>query len=312
MKAMHVAGVALLTMACHLWTANACAHPGAGIEVDEEGQVYFQDSLARTIWKIDTQGKLTEFHLGIGGHWMCLDADGSFSRTQPKFYFGRITPSGAKPALIVADGGAPIAVCKDGNLYYGSGINGRETMAPGGLTVTRMSRGGVRTNFSPQLQQFFEQRKDGVTGLAPGPDGSLYVACDKGVLKVAMDGAVSVVAHPLIVSECDVDGDGASGNPRLRGLAVDSDGTVYVAASGCRCIMRIMPADEATTLLKAQQPWSPTGVAVHDHEIYVLEYTYANGGPGDGWTPRVRKMTRDGRVTTLATLSPDRVIGKSQ
>src|SRR4030095_9240499 len=72
----------------------ALAHPGSGIVVDDRGQVFFQDTLGRTIWKIDAEGKLTEFHLGIGGHWMCLDAGGSFARAQPKFYFGRITPTG--------------------------------------------------------------------------------------------------------------------------------------------------------------------------------------------------------------------------
>ena len=35
------------------------AHPGSGIVVDASGQVFFQDSAARTIWKIDARGKVT-------------------------------------------------------------------------------------------------------------------------------------------------------------------------------------------------------------------------------------------------------------
>jgi hypothetical protein len=53
--------------------------------------------------------------------------------------------------------------------------------------------------------------------------------------------------------------------------------------------------------LKAERPWSPTGVAVHGGNIYVLEYTNANGSPNDGWLPRVRRLGREGSVKTLFT-----------
>jgi sugar lactone lactonase YvrE len=90
----------------------------------------------------------------------------------------------------------------------------------------------------------------------------------------------------------------------LRGLAVDSDGTVYAAATGCHCVVRITRAGKVEVVLKAERPRSPTGVAVHGGDVHVLEYTNANGGQADGWTPRIRKLARDGGVTTLATLAP--------
>ena len=84
----------------------ALAHPGSVIVVDRQGQVFFQDSVGRAVWKIDMEGKLTKFFQGKGGQWMCLDADGSFSNSQPKYY-ELITPLGIKPALIFAEGGSP-------------------------------------------------------------------------------------------------------------------------------------------------------------------------------------------------------------
>ena len=90
----------------------------------------------------------------------------------------------------------------------------------------------------------------------------------------------------------------------MRGLAVESDGTVYAAATGCHRVVRITRDGKVEVVLKAERPWSPTGVAVHGGDIYVLEYTNANGGAADGWTPRVRKLARDGKVTTLATIPP--------
>ena len=67
----------------------------------------------------DQTGKLTYVHQSKGGHWLCLNPNRSLSRRQPK-HFERVTPEGVRPAIIFAHGGAPIAVCGDGNLYYAS------------------------------------------------------------------------------------------------------------------------------------------------------------------------------------------------
>jgi hypothetical protein len=64
--------------------------------------------------------------------------------------------------------------------------------------------------------------------------------------------------------------------------------------------------------LKAQRPWSPTGVAEHDGDIYVLEYTHATEPKAEGWFPRVRKLTRDGTVTTLLTITSQSEIPAAQ
>src|SRR5262245_1371103 len=126
----------------------AHAHPGSGIVVDEQGQVYFQDTIGRAVWKIAQSGAITKYYTN-GGHWMCLDRAGAFATSQPKFHFERISPPGTKPAVIFADGGAPIAVCNDGNLYYGSGYPGGADTDPAGLTVTRMTSDGRKILFSP-------------------------------------------------------------------------------------------------------------------------------------------------------------------
>jgi hypothetical protein len=109
---------------------TASAHSSSGIVVDQQGQVFFQDILGRAIWKIDAQGKLTKYHDKLGGHWMALDAQGSFSRAKIP-HFERITPDGEKPALVVADGGSPIAVSRDGHLYYLCGFSRTRPTDPG-------------------------------------------------------------------------------------------------------------------------------------------------------------------------------------
>jgi hypothetical protein len=282
-------------------TFIASAHPGSGIVVGEEGNLYFTHT-GRGCGKIDPQGKLTYVHKSVGGHWLSLDPDGIFSRTQPK-HFERITLSGVKATLIWADGGSPITVLRDGYLYY---VSNDDAMTPGGLQVTRQSPDGVISIFPPDGKR--TTGKLGITGLAAGPDTALYVASPTGVVKLKTDGAFTTVADPIQLNDCDVDY--PDHNPRmplpsLRGLAVDDQGTVFAAAVGCRAVVKITPDGKVETILKAERPWSPTGVAVHRGDIFVLEYTNANGSRDEGWRPRVRKLGRDGQVTTLLTVAPD-------
>jgi hypothetical protein len=89
-------------------------------------------------------------------------------------------------------------------------------------------------------------------------------------------------------------------------LVVDSQGVVYVAATGSRRVLMITPGGDVSTLLQAPSPWSPTGVAVFGGEVYVLEWQDAPPSlleTRNAWIPRVRKVGRDGKITTLATIS---------
>ena len=286
-------------LALSAWSAlPASAHPASGIVVDGQRQVFFQDIAADVIWKIDAEGKLTKFYDKVGGHFLALDADGSFARADLKG-FKRVTAAGVKPALIVAEGGAPIAVNSDGNLY--SGLRSLEGAKAGG-GLTRISPDGKQQPFAPDLKATVE--KLGISGLATGPEGSLYLACNDAVLKVKADGTFTKVAEKVEVKDCDEDipDDPTVRMPALRGLAVDAKGTVYVAATGCHRVVKITADGKIGTVLKSERPWSPTGVAVSGEDVYVLEYTHAHANADKGWRPRVRKLGRDGKVTTLATI----------
>src|SRR5437867_329396 len=134
----------------------------SGIVVNERGEVFFVHS-GRGLGKLDQTGKLTYVHQSKGGHWLCLDPNGSFSRTQPK-YFERVTPEGVRPAIIFADGGAPIAVYGDGNLHYASNWAGGDDHAPGGLTVSRVAPDGKLSHVSPSLKETLAKLDEDGTG----------------------------------------------------------------------------------------------------------------------------------------------------
>jgi hypothetical protein len=284
-------------------TAKASAHPASGIVVSAEGEVFF---VYHGVCKIDAQGKLTHTRKLRGGHHLAWDTSGRFSTQFPQL-FERITPAGVKPALLYASGGGPFVVNREGNLYYGSGFPGGDDTAPGFHTVTRMSPDGKKTLFAPELKTKLAELNEGVTGLAAAPDGSLFVACPNAILKVKTDGTVTTFVHPVVVEDRadDLAKDShtrAFHSPYLRGLDVTEDGTIYAAVTGCRCVVKITPNGKVETFLKAERPWTPTGVAVGGKDLFVLEYVHSDN-PKD-WV-RVRRVASDGKITVLAAITPD-------
>jgi sugar lactone lactonase YvrE len=292
--------LAVLTT-CAVFATLSLAHPSSGIAIDRNGQVFFAD-LSRGLLKIDARGKVTTIHKE-GGHWLALDGAGSFSKVDfekskhwPR-WFKRRTPIGVRPALIT-DGGSPLVVGRDGNIYY---VCDDERMIPGGLQIGRLSPDGKESLLNPSLRQTSEAL-GGIKGLALGPDGALYATYPKAVLKITMDGKFTTLINPVVVKDCDLNVS-ANESPSLRGLAVDSSGMVYVAATGCGCVIKIMPDGNVTTVLKAEKPWAPSGVAIHNDDVYVLEHINPNSEAHEDWPPRVQKLRRDGKVTTLATIT---------
>lgn len=291
----------LVVAICAVFVRLSFAHPSSGIVVDKKGQVYFSD-LFRGLLKVDARGNVTTVYKE-GGHWLALDKTGSFSRVNfetskhwPR-WFKRRTAVNVKPALI-GDGGSPLVVGQDGNIYF---VCDDERMIPGGLQIGRLSPDGKETLLNPDLRQTSE-KLGGIKGLASGPDGSLYASYAKAILKVTMDGRISTVVNPVVVRDCDLNVP-ANDSPWLRGLSVDSRGVVYVAASGCGSVIKITPDGKVTPVLKAEEPWAPSGVAIHNDDVYVLEHINPNSEAHEDWPPRVRKLGRDGKVSTLATIT---------
>ena len=79
-------------------------------------------------------------------------------------WFKRRTPDGTKPALLT-DGGSPLVVHRDGNLYYvSSGAN----LNPGGHEVIRLTPDGKLSRVATGLDKTSE-KLGGIKGLAAGP-----------------------------------------------------------------------------------------------------------------------------------------------
>ena len=281
---------------CLFFVTSASAHPGSGIVVDKEGNVYFTDT-GQGVWKIDTKGTLT-YLPSSRFHWMAIDEMGKFAGAQGSFgnWFERVTEQNRAPVIVTCSD-FPITIGKDGDLYYAD-------TRPGSPRIMRRIAGGKESVLASG------ELLGNISGITAGPDGSLYVVNaslinENTIRKITMDGKVSIFANGFAGKQVSNPPPETMGS-YCRGLAVDPMDNVYVAATGSRSVLKITPAGKVSTILEATAPWSPTGVTVFRGEVYVLEYSDAAPSQTEvrkAWIPRVRKIGVDGKVTILATIS---------
>jgi len=297
---------------CLALAGVAQAHPAWGIVVTRTGEVFFSD--LESVWRLDQRGHLT---LAVGGavghhvHELGID--------------DRDNVYGISAAY--SDAGNPIAGLwrRDtaGRVVY---LVAPTERFPRGVGVWRNSRGttfSVEENNHLKLETLLVTRDaashvrvlaGGRYGFADGAGaaarfrnivgttltsaGDVYLADEFTVRRVSPSGVVTTIAR--------LDArDPACSSPlsfgTLFGVAVTKSHTVFVADFRQRRVVKIEPGRRPEVVMRAEAPWSPTGVAVADSgELYVLEV--CSEPPNCSLKPRVRRLTRSGVVNTVAVV----------
>ena len=272
--------------------SSAAAHPGSGIAVDRKGQVFFLDT-GSGLWKIDTQGRLSHLSNTLF-HWLVIDEENRFANTSlPSGAQGEIVRVGSDPTVLLSSD-FPIAIGNDGNLYYQSGTEGQ-------LHLVKLTPSGATSVVSDFPRTVSGEPLPYLGGIVSGPDGSLYYSEDSAIRRMDPQGGVSTVvtvrapANPPSIP-------GTDRHPYLRGLAVSAAGIVFVCDTGDGQLLRVGPNETITRLFQTESPWSPTGVALFEGDVYVLEYLHTERDVRREWSPRVRKIAADGTSRLVATL----------
>ena len=285
--------VLVIAVAC-AFAGSALGHPGSGILVDRLGQVYFIDT-GSGLWKIDTRGTVS--HLSpLRNHWVAMDPNDRFTQARLPTDPGGdwvLTAAGSNPTILISTD-FPLVIGQDGNLYYPSA---RES----NVRILRRNAEGRSSTFVTLPRSVAGAALSWINGLTTGPDGSIYYTEDNAVRRITARGAVSTIATVTALANGPAI-PGIEERPYLRGLKVDSNGTVYVADNADARVLKITPDGKATTLLQLESPWAPTDVAVFGDIVYVLEYLHTPGDNRLEWMPRIRKITPDGKSAIILTV----------
>src|SRR5262245_4297298 len=288
MDTMKTALIILLIVLC---CVPAVAHPGTAFVIDNQKNVFF--AYWGGTWKLDPQGHLQQIHSN-DFHFLAIDTTGGFANVKLADVL-RITPDGSRTALFSFPE-YPATFHTDGSLYVAPWSIGR-------IRLERIKADGSKSVFvdatiDSRLARKPGRHEGGVLAIASGPNGFLFVSDGASIWRVDAHGVVSALAENIVVPNCPSDLPTELPKPHIRSLAVDTTGDVYAAAIGCRVVLRITTTGQITPVLRAENPWSPSAVAVSNGELYVMEFdnTLAEY-PTDG-RPRIRKLARDGQVTT--------------
>ena len=277
--------------------SEVLAHPGSGIVVDRQGNVYFIDT-GSGVWKIERDGKLIKLS-APAYHWMAIDIDNRLATvTLPYFPQGDATvtrDSGDSRILVSSD--FPVTIGHDGALYYPWIQSG------GQLQIFRLAPSGSTTVVKTLPDRTESGPLRWLNSIVATADGSIYYSENRAIRRITPQGELTTVVSNLSLSGCDsMPGIGSEFGAYFRGLDVDTQGNVYVAATGCRTVLKITADNKVTTVLQTSSPWSPTAVAVSGSDLYVLEYLHIAGDDRQEWLPRVRKVSSDGRVVTVVSI----------
>jgi len=200
-----------------------------------------------------------------------------------------------------------VALGPDGSLYIADGNHLIRRVAPDGLITTvagRVSSGGFSGDGGPADQAEFLF----LSGVALGPDGSLYIA-DAGnnrIRRVAPDGIINTVVGTGIQG---FSGDGGPADQaRLNnptGIALSPDGSLYIADASNSRIRRVAPDGLISTIAGTGiQGFSGDGGPADQAKLF-FPSSIALGPGGSLYfaevnNNRIRRITPDGIITTVA------------
>ena len=285
-----------LAAALLLSATGASAHPARGIVAAPDGRVYFSD--LERIWSIapDDRLVLVRKHRGVHTHELAMtrggDLIGEDSNYNPadqsyRESIWRISPQG-RFSLVFGPAKAVrgVSVTRDGRgcTWHAdhTRLNGRPLVhrrCPGRPVERLVGSAADDRVFRPVLLS-------NVAGTAIGADGSFYFRQGSAVRKVTPQGQMSLVADRIARENF--------------GIAVDSRDNIYVAEFSARRVLRIAPGGRRQIVASSAAPWGPTGLAVRDGALFVLEATEHRRGVETRM--RVRKIA-GGKSRTLATIS---------
>jgi sugar lactone lactonase YvrE len=257
--------------------AAARFYKPTGVALDASGNIYVADLSNRRIRKITPTGTVTTLAgSGIAGY-----ADGTGTAAQ-------------------FDGPYGVAVDASGNVYVADAYNHRiRKITPAGIVSTLAGSGASGFADGDGIAAKFYAP----TGVAVDGSGNIYVAdCNNHrIRKISPVGIVTTLAGGSTFGDTD----GNVSVARFRrpgGITVDASGNIYVADTFNGRIRKITSAGEVSTLAGSTRGFSEgvgTLAQFHDPVGVALDAS-GNCYVGDEENDRIRKITPDGTVSTLA------------
>lgn len=257
----------------------------SGLALDAAGNVFVSDSSNNDIRKVSSAGVVTTLA-------------------------GQANVAGIKDGFgVSARFSLPYGITRDtsGNLYIADSESATIRKITPDATVTTLA-GSPGTNGTANGAGSAASFNQPI-GIASDSSGSLYVAdsYNHAIRKITSDGVVSTYAGRIGVNASN---DGTTGAARFNypsGVAVDSNGNLFVADTGNFTIRKITAAGLVTTFAGAAGVLGsgdgPGQIARFNNPYGIAADGIGNLFVADTFNNTIRKITPTGTVTTLAGIA---------
>lgn len=256
-----------------LAATTAGAHPGWGIVLDRQGNVFYTD--LENVWRLDVAGRKTIAVAHVHTHELAFDPAGNLYGEDSRNEGGNLrhrlwerSPTGEISDVRAWTAGfrEDYGIVRDaaGATYFLLHVQGQNNQ------VYQRTAGGQRRRLAAGYAFPYI-----VNQLAVAPDSSVYVASGGSLLRLDAQGGVGTVARNLAPT---------NGRHALMGIWPDARGNVYVADLEGRRYLRVRANGTVETLMQSPAPWQPTGIVqATNGTFWVLEYSPTQA--------RVRRIT---------------------
>jgi sugar lactone lactonase YvrE len=267
--------------------ASASFWSPLGISADAAGNIYVADYQNHTIRKISTGGAVTTLagSPGVGGN---ADGTGNAARF-------------AYPYAVAADSNGMIYVADTGNYTV-------RAITPAGVVTTLAGSAGM----SGAVDGTGAAARFGfLAAIAADGHGNLYVADGPTIRKVTTpDGIVTTLAG-MAGAPDSVNGTGSAARfYSPEGIAIGSDGNIYVSDMGASNIRVVTPAGVVTTLAGTAFAYGSAdgnGATARFNGLQGISVdTSGNLYCADSGNETIRKITPNGSVTTVVGVTGSR------
>jgi hypothetical protein len=291
---------------------DVLSHPAWGIVVDANRQIYFSD--LETIYKIDSQGKLSIFRAGVSGrhiHDLTIDVSGnlygwdnSYEPLTQKHLraFWKMSPGGEYTEIVPLTENLPtgMSIWRDleGNMYAAEPWNNEKRESK----IIKRALDGKTTLFAGGNYGYLDGEKQKakfgiILDMAFAKDNSIYLTDSNRVRKLDKFGIVKTIYPDKVEEKHQKRSETAS---QLFGLDVSEQNDVFAADFANSRLLKISSDGKVSTFFNSEKDWSPIGVATFGDEVYVLEGRPYSASTHNG--TRVLKISLLGKSTVIANL----------
>lgn len=275
-----------LFICCFVLSYSIEAHPGIGIVMDPDGNVFYTD--LHHVWKIAPDGTRTIAVKNVHTHELYIDTDGNLYG-EHEWYEGEATDKWGNYVWCLSKDGKLEKYIPDVEGFLDNTTLIRD--AKGNSYWAKKSTEGtilMKQTVNGRNYQLSSHQFNNVRWMHfSTTNNCLYVVDNLMIKKVSPTGHVTILAKSL--KETKPPFDGVADHHYLFGLWTDAEQHVYVAAFGAGKVKKISSNGNVSTVFQSEKGWSPSGGMVDkDGHIWVMEFSK------QGKT-RIRKIVLNGK-----------------